>query len=152
MTYEPDAFAGVRDADAFRRLLDTAGKRLFAEAMSRLQLAEAILGLVAEIKPRLESPLLGWASGNLDDLQALDGAHWTGVDHDRFLADPQGTVERLGDWAGWGWDRDLGGVLPLSRYTLTTPAPDKWRKHASDIEPRLAAIQATVDRALRAAG
>ncbi|HEX4854856.1 ATP-dependent RNA helicase HrpA [Arenimonas sp.] len=63
-------FAGVRDADAFRRLLDGAGKRLFAEAMSRLQLAEAILGGVAELKPRLESPLLGWASGNLDDLKA----------------------------------------------------------------------------------
>jgi ATP-dependent helicase HrpA len=63
-------FADVRDAEAFRRLLDAAGKRLFAEAMSRLQLAEAILGLVAEIKPRLESPLLGWASGNLDDLKA----------------------------------------------------------------------------------
>ncbi|HEU0153297.1 MAG TPA: DUF3418 domain-containing protein [Arenimonas sp.] len=63
-------FADVRDADAFRRLLDAAGKRLFGEAMARLQLAEAILGLVAEIKPRLESPLLGWASGNLDDLKA----------------------------------------------------------------------------------
>ena len=63
-------FADVRDADAFRRLLDAAGKRLFPEAMARLQLAEAILGLVAEIKPRLESPLLGWASGNLDDLKA----------------------------------------------------------------------------------
>ncbi|GAB2490631.1 ATP-dependent RNA helicase HrpA [Arenimonas alkanexedens] len=63
-------FTDVRDADAFRRLLDGAGKRLFAEAMSRLQLAESILGLVAEIKPRLESPLLGWASGNLDDLKA----------------------------------------------------------------------------------
>jgi len=60
----------VRDAEGFRRVLDAAGKRLFAEAMSRLQLAEAILGLVAEIKPRLESPLLGWASGNLDDLKA----------------------------------------------------------------------------------
>ena len=34
------------------------------------ELAEAILGLVAEIKPRLESPLLGWAKGNLDDLKA----------------------------------------------------------------------------------
>ena len=63
-------FADVRDADAFRRVLDAAGRRLFAEAMSRLQLAEAILGGVAEIKPRLESPLLGWASGNLDDLKA----------------------------------------------------------------------------------
>jgi len=60
----------VRDAALFSRRLDEAARRLFAEAMSRLQLAEAILGLVAELKPRLESPLLGWASGNLDDLKA----------------------------------------------------------------------------------
>lgn len=87
----------------------------------------------------------------LDDLQALGRDEWTAVDHDAFLAAPQATVERLGAWAGWGWDRDLGGVLPLSRYTLSTPAPDKWRKHAEAIEPRLAAIRDTVERAARAA-
>src|SRR5690606_267374 len=27
-------------------------------------------GAVAELKPRLEAPLMGWASGNLDDLKA----------------------------------------------------------------------------------
>ncbi len=63
-------FTNVRDAAAFQQRVDEAGRRLFAEAMARLQLAEAILGLVAEIKPRLESKLLGWASGNLDDLKA----------------------------------------------------------------------------------
>ncbi len=63
-------FSGVRDAAAFQQRVDDAGRRLFAEAMARLQLAEAILGLVADIKPRLESKLLGWASGNLDDLKA----------------------------------------------------------------------------------
>ena len=83
--------------------------------------------------------------------QALGRDEWTAVDHDAFLAAPQATVERLGAWAGWGWDRDLGGVLPLSRYTLSTPAPDKWRKHAEAIEPRLAAIRDTVERAARAA-
>lgn len=88
----------------------------------------------------------------LDDLAALDPADWTGVDHDRFLADPQGTARRLADWAGWGWDRELGSQLPLSRYTLTTPDPGKWRRHAAQIEPRLAALRATVDRAARAAG
>jgi ATP-dependent helicase HrpA len=61
---------GIRDAAAFRAAVDRAGRQLFAEAMSRLQLAENILGAVAEIKPRLESPLLGWATGNLDDLKA----------------------------------------------------------------------------------
>lgn len=61
---------GIRDAAAFQAAVDKAGRQLFAEAMSRLQLAEAILGLVAEIKPRLESPLLGWAKGNLDDLKS----------------------------------------------------------------------------------
>ncbi|GAB2670499.1 ATP-dependent RNA helicase HrpA [Arenimonas aestuarii] len=60
----------VRDPSAFSAQLLEAGKRLFPEAMARLQLAEQILGLVADIKPRLESPLLGWAKGNLDDLKA----------------------------------------------------------------------------------
>jgi ATP-dependent helicase HrpA len=65
-----DGLGGIRDAAAFRAAVDRAGRQLFAEAMSRLQLAENILGAVAEIKPRLESPLLGWAKGNLDDLKA----------------------------------------------------------------------------------
>jgi ATP-dependent helicase HrpA len=64
------SFGPVRDATAFQQRVDEAARRLFAEAMARLQLAESILGLVADIKPRLESPLLGWASGNLDDLKA----------------------------------------------------------------------------------
>ena len=63
-------FTDVRSAAAFQQRVDDAGRRLFSEAMARLQLAEAILGLVADIKPRLESKLLGWASGNLDDLKA----------------------------------------------------------------------------------
>jgi ATP-dependent helicase HrpA len=62
--------SGVRDAALFNQRVEEAARKLFAEAMSRLQLAEAVLGLVAGIKPRLESPLLGWASGNLDDLNA----------------------------------------------------------------------------------
>jgi len=60
----------VRDPAAFQAQLQQAGKQLFPEAMARLELAEQILSLVAEIKPRLESPLLGWAQGNLDDLKA----------------------------------------------------------------------------------
>jgi ATP-dependent helicase HrpA len=60
----------VRDPAAFEARLAAADRQLFAEAMRRLQLAETILAAYAEIKPKLESPLLGWARGNLDDLQA----------------------------------------------------------------------------------
>jgi ATP-dependent helicase HrpA len=60
----------IRTREAFEHRRDETAKRLFPEAMQRLQLAEAILTTVAELKPRLESPLMGWASGNLDDLRA----------------------------------------------------------------------------------
>jgi ATP-dependent helicase HrpA len=59
----------IRDRAAFEARRDDAGRRLFPEAMQRLRLAESILGAVAELKPELESPLMGWASGNLDDLR-----------------------------------------------------------------------------------
>ncbi|KFN51417.1 ATP-dependent RNA helicase HrpA [Arenimonas composti] len=62
--------ADIRDQETFAARVDAAGKSLFATAMQRLQLAEAILGTVAELKPKLESPLMGWAAGNLDDLRA----------------------------------------------------------------------------------
>jgi ATP-dependent helicase HrpA len=69
-----DGLGDVRDAGAFQRRAEAAGRQLFAEAMTRLQLAEQILAAVAELKPKLEAPLMGWARGNLDDLRAqLDG-------------------------------------------------------------------------------
>ncbi|WP_415254113.1 DUF3418 domain-containing protein, partial [Thermomonas sp.] len=60
----------VRDADAFARRRDAIAKELFAEAMRRLQQAETILGLVADVRAKLESKLIGWARANLDDMQA----------------------------------------------------------------------------------
>lgn len=60
---------GIRDLDAFEKRREETGRRLFPEAMERLKLAESILSAVAELKPQLESTLMGWASGNLDDLR-----------------------------------------------------------------------------------
>ena len=69
-----DGLLAIREADAFARRRDAIGKDVFAEAMRRLQQAEAILGLVAEVRAKLESKLIGWARANLDDLQSqLDG-------------------------------------------------------------------------------
>ncbi|WP_119717356.1 DUF3418 domain-containing protein [Cognatilysobacter tabacisoli] len=61
---------GIRDADAFAARREAVGKGLFPEATVRLRQAEAILAAVAEARAKLDSPLMGWASGNLDDLRA----------------------------------------------------------------------------------
>ncbi len=59
----------IRTHDAFEQRRADAAKHLFGEAMERLKLAETILGLVGELKPLLEAPLMGWARGNLDDME-----------------------------------------------------------------------------------
>ncbi|MBS0575794.1 MAG: ATP-dependent RNA helicase HrpA [Proteobacteria bacterium] len=65
-----DGMAAIRDRAAFTTRAEAIGRGLFAEAMTRLQLASAILEAVAALKPKLDAPLLGWARGNLDDLRA----------------------------------------------------------------------------------
>ena len=73
----------IREPDAFAARRDAAGRALFGEAMARLQQAEAILALVAEVRARLESRLVGWARANLDDMQA----HLASLAHPGFLRD-----------------------------------------------------------------
>lgn len=82
----------------------------------------------------------------LDDLEALPVERRIAIDYGRFLADPQGQVSRLCDWAGYGWDKTLGSQLPYSRSTTSPPDPEKWRRHADQIEPNLSGLQPTIDR------
>ncbi|WP_374249320.1 ATP-dependent RNA helicase HrpA [Thermomonas sp.] len=85
----------VRDAEAFSRRAEAIGKALFGEAMARLRQAEAILSLVAEVRAKLESKLIGWARANLDDMQAqLDALAAPG-----FLRNTSATA--LADYPRW---------------------------------------------------
>ncbi|MGN6113588.1 MAG: DUF3418 domain-containing protein, partial [Luteimonas sp.] len=65
-----EGLGDIRDHRAFAARRDAIGKALFPEAMERLRQAEAILALVADARARLDSKLVGWARGNLDDMQA----------------------------------------------------------------------------------
>ena len=65
-----DGLEDIRDAAAFAQRRDAIATALFPEAMRRLQQAETILGQVADVRARLDSSLIGWARGNLDDMQA----------------------------------------------------------------------------------
>jgi ATP-dependent helicase HrpA len=65
-----DGLEAIRDAGAFAARRDAVAARLFGEAMERLRQAEVILAAVAEVRAKLDSPLIGWASGNLDDMRS----------------------------------------------------------------------------------
>ncbi len=85
----------VRDAETFAQRREAVSKALFAEAMQRLHQAETILGLVAQVRAKLESKLMGWARANLDDMQAqLDALTAPG-----FLRDTP--AEALAEYPRW---------------------------------------------------
>lgn len=69
----------------------------------------------------------------LDDLEAVTPRRVQRATHAELVAEPQQTVERLAASLGLQWDRSLAAGLPLSKTTLTRPAPDKWRRHEAVI-------------------
>ena len=80
-----DNLAEIRDRVRFDNYLQSVGKDLFPEAVKNLNLAEIILANYAQIKPKLESNLMGWARANLDDLQM----HLRSLVHPGFLRETE---------------------------------------------------------------
>ena len=85
----------------------------------------------------------------LDDLSVFPPDRCHKIRYDEFLAAPAAEMKSLCNALGLEWDRPLDAALPFSRYTVSRPAPDKWRRHADLIERVLPGLQATLDRAER---
>ena len=69
----------------------------------------------------------------LEDLAALPAERRLLARYDTFLADPVTEVRRLCEALELDWDLVLTGDLPLSRFTVSKPAKDKWRRHEREI-------------------
>jgi ATP-dependent helicase HrpA len=84
--------------------------------MGRLQQAEAILALVADVRARLDSKLVGWARGNLDDMQAQ-------------LASllPPGFLRDVPATALAGYPRYLKALAIRAERALNDPVRDQQR-------------------------
>lgn len=86
----------------------------------------------------------------LDDLEKLPAERWTAVDYQALLDDAPATIGRLCKFAGVSVDarlsERLAKELPLSRYTHTEPAPEKWRKNEKEIISVMAAVEETRQR------
>ena len=106
----------VLDAEAFAARREEVSRRLFAEAMQRLRQAETILAAIAEVRAKLDSPLIGWASGNLDDMRA----HLAALTPPGFLRDVP--AEALRDYP-----RYLKALALRGERALRDPLRDQAR-------------------------
>ncbi|MEO6137645.1 MAG: ATP-dependent RNA helicase HrpA [Luteimonas sp.] len=111
-----DGLGDIRDADAFAQRRDDMSRTLFPQAMARLAQAETILGLVADVRAKLDSRLIGWASGNLDDMRA----QLTSLTPPGFLRDVPATA--LSEYP-----RYLKALALRAERALRDPARDQAR-------------------------
>jgi hypothetical protein len=83
----------------------------------------------------------------LDDLQQLPEDRWIVARYEPLVSEPEAEIRRLCDAVSLDWDRTFDRKLPLSRYTVSPPDPQKWRRHAAEIEAVLPLIEAQSTRA-----
>jgi hypothetical protein len=86
----------------------------------------------------------------LRDLEAMPVGDWCGVGYEEFVAAPAEVLERLCAFADIPFDGALqavaSGPLRPSRYTLTAPHPEKWRKHENALAAFLDQANGTMER------
>ena len=85
----------------------------------------------------------------LDDLSALPRERVHIAHYAALRADTAAEIGRLCDAVDFVWDRPPAANPKLSRYTLTKPDADKWRKHEAEIEAVLPQLRDTIERAER---
>ena len=85
----------------------------------------------------------------LDDLESLPPRRCLVARYDSLLADPQTEISRICAGIDLEWDIPIGGPLPLSRYTVTPPQADKWRRHEIMITSVLPGLRTVIERAER---
>lgn len=83
----------------------------------------------------------------LDDLAALPHSKVRTIRYDRFLAAPQQEMKGLASSLDLQWDRQLGDDLPLSQFTVSRPAAEKWRAMEGAIEEIWPLVEKTDARA-----
>ncbi|EIJ41823.1 sulfotransferase family protein [Beggiatoa alba B18LD] len=89
-----------------------------------------------------------WHAANshiLKDLQALPADSWRFVNYQDLRQHPHAILKQLSEFAGLTWTTRIAEYvkqgLPLSKMTLSAPAPDKWRQHEAEIMQCLPALQ-----------
>jgi uncharacterized protein (TIGR03032 family) len=91
-------------------------------------------------KPLVEIVAEQWSMATrilLADLEKLSPERWCVVDYRALIEDQQREVERLCEFAGIEWDKELHSPLPESTHTVPRPDPERWKQYETDIEAAL---------------
>ncbi len=104
-------------------------------------------------KPLEEIAARQWLLVNqqiLDDLADLPASDWCSLRYEDLLDDPRGQIQRLCAFVeipfGPRMEEVTSRTLPNSRYTLTPPDTDKWRKNEAEIERVLPDVAALAEQ------
>lgn len=107
-------------------------------------------------RPLEEIAAWQWREANriaLEDLAQLPRERWTALRYKDLVAEPRRTVESLFRFLGMTIDPMLEKRLcepaPLSRYTLSAPHPEKWRRNETEVARVLASLE-EMEQRLRA--
>ena len=94
-----------------------------------------------------------WRTANatiLEEFTRLPESRWRVLDYATLAKEPGRVFLSLCDWLGLAREPDmeasLSRGLPLSRYTLSPPSKDKWRRHESALTPVLPSTVALMER------
>ena len=81
------------------------------------------------------------------DLSSLPSERVCDASYADLVRDPQALLQRLTNFAGLDWDRQLPPQLPPSKTTVSRPGPDKWRRFGDAIEAVLPIVEEADARA-----
>jgi hypothetical protein len=84
----------------------------------------------------------------IDDVLALPEERRTIARYEALISDPAAEIRRLCAATALDWD-EAELALRLSKYTVSPPDADKWRRHAAKIEAVLPSIAEQMARAER---
>jgi len=103
-----------------------------------------------------------WRAANhfiLMDLMNLPRDHWMFVEYGRLVDDSDKQIRKLCEFTSLEIDDVLDSMLkrplPLSQTTVTPPHPEKWRRHAKELDrvmPSLEAITTKIEQFQRSGG
>ena len=81
----------------------------------------------------------------LDDLRQLPPERWCVIEYQSLITNTMGELRRLCEFSQIVFGPRMVEVaskpLAPSKYTLTAPDPDKWKKNAPDLEPVLSSTE-----------
>jgi hypothetical protein len=99
-------------------------------------------------RPLAEIAAFQWERANsciLEDLKNLPASSWYPVCYADLIREQKKTVEGIAEFAGLQWDRHIEEIisrpLPVSRLSLSAPAPDKWRKNEEAVTAVLPSVR-----------